>query len=95
MLSFSLRVSDYIFKCSSEVPGLLSLKFATNGRIVVIVSNITLKLKTRHLQTIYDDVTTVPERLQIDKELNFPSLSFEIWYLEAFLFGDLLYNIEY
>ena len=56
MMSFSLNASKHIFKYSLEMSWLLSLKFGMNGGIEVVNSCMILKLKTKHLKTIYDDV---------------------------------------
>ena len=56
----------YIFKCSSEAPGRLTFKFATKEQMVVIISNNASNLKTKQLQTIYNDIIIVPERVPTD-----------------------------
>ena len=71
--------------------------FGTKGEIVVLTSNIRLKLKTKKLKTIYDDIIGVPDVLQTDIELYF--LSFKvyhcgIWYFGAFLMTSKMENIS-
>ena len=61
--------------------------------MVVIISNIASKLKTKQLQTIYNNIITVPERLFTDRVVFSSSIivKFGIW---SFSSGDLQYHIE-
>ena len=64
-------------------------------QMVLLMSNIISILKTKQLQTIYDDVIIVPERLQTDIELLLTSLSsLSIWNVGALSVGDLPHSIK-
>ena len=56
--------------CRSEISLLLTAKFGIKRQMVLLISNITSILKTKKLQTIYDDAIIVPERLHAEIELN-------------------------
>ena len=62
--------------------------------MVVIISNIASKLKTKQLQTIYNDIIIVSERLSTDRVVF--SKSIILWNLVfgGFSSGDLQYHIE-
>ena len=76
----SIKIHFQVYS-SSEAPGLLTFKFTTKEQMVVIISNIASKLKTKQLQTIYNDIIIVPEMLSTDRVVFSKSIieKFGIW----------------
>ena len=95
MMSFSLHASKCNFICKSEVSRPLTVKFGPKGEKVVLISNATSKLKTKQLQTISDDIISVPDMLQTDRAKFSESVrgKFGIWRLFCSN-GDLPNHIE-
>ena len=79
-----------IFKCSPDVSQLLPLKLGRTGKMVVIISNINikLKLKTKQLYT-FMMMSSLCHESSKQTELYFPSLSMSILVFGAPFVFDL------